>query len=167
MMQVLGMLGPQMFDDRGWNLPETVDTLHAQQRQLIEHLRPAQMFPLNTRELPLPDGFERVSTERGVFHFNPDLVSCADVCRLSAAKRENELLALGPFSKADVLERVNAGEEILVVTERTRDGTEVRAALGTHCTAPIQIVFFERSKLSGSVIAIEPLLDVLMTRSES
>lgn len=161
---VLGMLGPQLFDDRGLNVAEPIETLRAQQRQLIERLRPAQMFPLKSPELPLPYGCERVETDRGVFHFNPGLVSRTDVCRLSAAKRENELLALGPFSKADVLERVNAGEGILVVTERMPDGVEVRAAAGTETTAPIQVAFFERGKLLGSVIAIEALPDVLVRR---
>lgn len=153
-----------MFDDTGLNVPERSETLLAQQQQLIEGRRPAQMFPLNSPELPLPAGCERVTTERGVFHFNPRLTSEDEIRRLSASNRENEVLGLGPYNKADIFNRASTGQAVLVVTERTPDGTEVKAAVGTPNTAPVQIAVLECSKSPGSVIAIERLSGVLAHR---
>lgn len=125
------------------------------------------MFPLNSRELDVPQGCERVETRRGVFHFNPGITSKDEICRLSAARRENELLGLGPFNKADVLERIEAGESLVVVTERTSDGIEVRAAAGTPSLALVQIPFFERTKSNGNVIGVESIMDTISRRQSA
>lgn len=152
------------MNDLGLNFPESLSTLLAQQQQLISGKRPAQMFPKNTDELPLPAGFDRVETERGIFHFDPELVSKEVIKELSSAARENVLLGLGPYSKADILEYVNAGELLLVVTERTPEGIEVKAAAGTKSTVQSQIVALENTKLLGSVISIEAPGQVLLQR---
>lgn len=155
------------FDDSGRNIPEPIEALRAQQSQLTDGLRPAQMFPVGTPELALPDGYSRIETARGVFHYNPRMVSEEDVRRSSEAQRENEILGLGPFSKAEVFERAQNGETVHVVTERTPDGVEVRAAAGTKTMVPYQKHLFERSKTPGNIIAIEHLLSVLARRLNS
>ena len=91
-------------DDTGRNLPERDETLREQQRALIEGRQRAQMFPVGTSELPLPRGLARVTTRRGVFHYDPRSVSAEEIERASAGGRENEVLGLGPASKADVAE---------------------------------------------------------------
>jgi hypothetical protein len=149
------------MNDTGMNLPESLATLQKQQEQLIAGRRLAQMFPLFTRELELPSGFDRVITERGVFHFNPELVTKNEVFNLSNARRENLLLGFGPYNKQDVVER---GEPLLAVTERTPDGIEVKSVIGTLSTAREQFFYLEQNKTPGNIVAIEDTDTVLFER---
>lgn len=146
------------------NIRERTSTLRAQQQQLIEGRRPAQMFPVNTKELPVPKGFQRVATSRGVFHFNPRLTSRDEVLQVSAEKRENLLLGLGPYNKADIIAKHREGEALFAITERTPEGVEVKAAAGSTTTLLTQIAVFEHSKSPGNVIAIEEPTTVLAKR---
>lgn len=153
------------FNDTGMNLQEPLLTLRLQQAQLRQWLRPAQMFPRGTIELPMQDDFERVDTGRGVFHYNPSLVSEKNVFRLSLLGRENELLALGPYSKDDVFLLASMGEKPLAVVERL-NGVEVKTAIGTPSTAPIQIEAFMLGKLPGSTVSVETVDAVLTWRKQ-
>ena len=147
-------------------LPETHDTLLAQQRQLIHGHRRVQMFPHGTHELRLPHGMSRVESHSGVFHYDPRKVDSTHIHMLSAQGRENELLDLGPVSKDDVMERIRHGEMPLAVVERQPDGTEVRTAAGTHMTAPHQIAAMERTKSPGNSVRVEDPRHVLAKRHE-
>jgi hypothetical protein len=149
------------MNDTGMNVPESVQTLRAQQEQLLAGRRLAQMFPLGTKELSLPDGFERVETPRGVFHFHPTVISKREVRWWSSMRRENALLGLGPYNKEDI---VGLGEPILTVTERTPDGVEVKAAAGTQSTLPAQLTTFEKLKTPGNIVTVEDLPMVLAKR---
>lgn len=140
-------------NDTGQNVPESRATLKAQQNQLIAGERAAQMFPKGTREMPLPPGMERVETERGIFHFDPKKTTAKKITEASAAGRENELLGLGSFSKADIEQR--QGERNVTIVERTPDGTEVRAAVGTESTADQQRAEMERGKSPGNTVSFE------------
>lgn len=133
------------MDDTGLNIPERLETLLIQQRQLVEGRRVVQMFPSGCRELPLPDGLERHANAKGVFHFRPDSIEPSTIDRLTAASRENEMLLLGPFNKADILAIVTAGEPLVVLVEQTPDGTEVRAAAAVPRTLPDQIAYFRQT----------------------
>ena len=147
--------------DTGMNIPETPASLQAQQEQLLRGLRIAQMYPKGTEEPAPPEGIQRVETPRGAFHYNPSQVSPAAIKRISEAGRENEVLGLGPFNKDDIIRRIQAGEQPLAVVERARDGTEVKAAVGTDRTAPIQLQAFEAGKLPGSSVGVEAVGDVV------
>jgi hypothetical protein len=149
---------------RPHTVPETHATLVAQQKQLIAGHRKAQMFPHGTRELSLPHGMQRTETENGVFHHNPHQVSADHVRLLSAHGHEHELLGLGPVSKAEAMARVHRGEIPIAVVERQPDGTEVRAAGGTHITAPHQIAAMERTKSPGNHVRVEHLHHVIAHR---
>src|SRR5688572_23368433 len=151
------------MDDTGQNIAEIRETLLMQQRQLLQGKRVAQMFPKGTQELPVPVGFSRIETERGVFHYNPDLINGKIIWGLSEATRENEILALGPYSKADVLEKFRCGEELVSIVERL-NGVEVKAAVGTASTLPEQLRAFEATKLDGSTVQVEPITKVLIDR---
>jgi hypothetical protein len=152
------------MNDTGLNIPEMLVTLKHQQRELVARRRIAQMFPLGTKELPLPEGFESVTTERGVFHFDPKVVSAHEINQFSKNRRENLILGLGPYNKADVMERHLKGEPLIAVTERAPNGIEVKAALGTHSTVAEQVNEFEQSKAPGSYVAIEDIKAVLLER---
>lgn len=153
-----------VFTDTGLNLPEVVATLREQQKQLFGSKRLAQMFPKRTIELELLVGFDRVETERGIFHYNPVVIASEAIKALSAIERENILLGLGPYNKADIAKRVLKGETPLVVTERTPDGVEIKAAVGTKQTAPFQIQILEMSKSAGSLVSVETVDQVLLWR---
>lgn len=116
------------------------------------------MFPVGTNELPVPDGFERCVTDRGVFHFNAAAITAEEIGALSAAGRENLFLNLGPYSKEDVVLRsALSGGQIVCLTEYTQDGVEVRCAIGTNQTLPEQWAYFEQTKEPFSTLAVEPL----------
>jgi hypothetical protein len=144
------------FERLHGTLPESRGTLVAQQRQLVDGNRKAQMFPRGTEELPVPRGMKRVATEKGAFHYNPRQISEQRVRRLSARGRENELLNLGPVTKTEAVQRAIRGEFPLSVVERQGDGTEVRTALGTDRTADRQYRAMVRTKTPGNRIQIEP-----------
>lgn len=155
--------------DTGRCVQESLATLQAQQRQLVDGRRPAQMFPLGTKELPLPDGFARHENARGVFHFAPSRLSGSDIDTLSREGRENEILLLGPYSKPEITWRVvNAREHPVCVCERTPDGIELRSAAGTVETVPEQVCYFEATKDNPrNVVSVSELLPVILNRIAS
>jgi len=132
--------------DTGQNIQESTATLLMQQQRLLDGRRAVQMFPTNTVELPLPTGMQRTQNSRGVFHFNPQRITAAHIQKLSAMGRENELLELGPYSKPDIRRRLMLGEDLLVVTEYTPQGVEVRAAAGCSSTVAEQMAYFNATK---------------------
>jgi hypothetical protein len=147
-------------------LPESPRTLHAQQRQLLEGHRRVQMFPHGSKELSLPSGMRRVEAHSGVFHYNPDKVSEAEIHKHAKAGTEHHLLDLGPYSKQDIMHRVRGGEAPVAVVERHPDGTEVRAAVGTRVTAAEQAAHMERTKSPGHRIHVEDVRHTLAKRAD-
>lgn len=156
--------GVAAADDLPDPVPETSDTLNAQQQQLVAGHRRAQMFPNGTSELPLPRGMSRTVTKSGAFHYDPSRLSAVDIHKLSGQDRENELLDLGPVSKREVLRRLRGGEVPVAVVERNRDGHEVRAALGTHKTVGRQHTAMLRTKSPGHSLHIEHPNDTIARR---
>jgi hypothetical protein len=149
-------------------IPESEATLKAQQQQLISGPRVAQMFPKGTAELPLPKGMKRIETPSGdVFHYNPDKISPDTILKASASGNENRILGLGPLNKAEALKRIAAGEKATVVTERTPEGVEVRAAVGTEKTAAAQMAAMERGKTPGNTLQIESPKETAQGRAEA
>jgi len=137
-------------------MPETNATLHAQQAQMLAGHRKAQLFPGGKGELPRPHGIARTVTLNGdVFHFNPARVSVHEIHAASHAKQENSLLGLGPVSKHEAMRRVARGERPLAIVERSRNGTELRAAAGTHSTAAMQMAAMNQTKSPTSTLSVE------------
>lgn len=157
--------GVPAADDTGANLPESDATLVAQQQQLLEGRRPAQMFPVGTKELPVPPGIGRVVTSRGVFHYNPDKITAAEIVAASAAGRENEVLGLGPMSKADVMDASAAsGQRPVAITERDPFGVEVKAALAAPATVGLQSRDILADKAPENSVGVEPVESMLQDR---
>jgi len=140
-----------MFDT-GSTVQESTSTLLYQQQLLIAGRRAVQMFPTGTRSLKLPPGMRDIVNHRGTFHYNPAMITAAQVLKYSNQGRENEILQLGPYSKADVKLRMHNGETFTVISEYTPSGVEVRTAAGTDCTLPEQMKYFERTKQIGNFI---------------
>jgi hypothetical protein len=150
--------------DTGFNTAESNETLRAQQRQLVAGRRDAQMFPAGTPELSLPNGLSRHVNERGAFHYRADRLSPQKIDSLSRLGRENELLNLGRYSKEDIARRLLGGEHLLCVAEYSRDGVELRGALGTDLTIGEQKAYFDRTKEPDSEIVITDPGCVLIDR---
>lgn len=146
-------------------IPESRDTLRAQQKHLVSGHRRAQLFPRGTSELDLPRGMSKTQTHLGSVHYNPDKISGDHVRHLVANNKANELLDLGPVTKEEALHRVNhMGEHPVAVVERQPDGTEVRAASGSHVTAPYQLHHMERTKVPGNHVRLEHPANVIAHR---
>ena len=143
------------------NVAETTATLKAQQEQLLAGRRPAQMFPVNaegkvTNELPLPEGMERLETERGVFHFNPQQITADEIFSESARGAENRALNLGSTSKPEAEAAAAQNNEPLVtITERTADGTEVRSSVINQSAAEKTMAEMQPGLTPGNRLTIE------------
>ena len=154
-------------DDTGTNLPESPATLDAQARAVLEKRQRAMMFAKGTKEGALPQGLARVETPRGVFHFDPEQIDAREIEQASARGRENEVLGLGPASKAEVQARARQnGEAIAAVVERTPAGVEVKAAVATPSTAPAALREMNARKAPESRVQIEPIPEVLSGREK-
>ncbi|WP_404422896.1 hypothetical protein [Nibricoccus sp. IMCC34717] len=151
----LDAINEALANDTGKNVPEAMGTLQAQQKALVEGRVPAQMFPAGSIELVLPKGLKRVETPRGVFHFDPDQISAEKVTALSAAKRENEILGLGPYSKEDVAKQLAQGDALVNVAERDAQGREVRTAVAAGGTAAHVAADMQRRAAPGNTVAAE------------
>jgi hypothetical protein len=110
----MGLFDGSTSSDTGLCIPESRRTLELQQEQLKAGKRDVQMFPVGTRELPLPDRLSRFQNERGVFHFHADRISADEIARLSAQGRENVFLMLGPYSKPEIIGRFQNGERLFM-----------------------------------------------------
>lgn len=142
------------MEDTGKNAPESPETLHIQQRQLVFGLRNVQMFPVGTLELEVPFGFCRCENARGVFHYNPEKIDSFKIMALSGLGCENLFLNLGPYNKSEIERRCLAGEELKYITEYNDYGIEVRSAVGVASTLEEQYWYFENTREPENTIII-------------
>jgi hypothetical protein len=142
------------MEDTGKNAPEDMMTLLHQQEEMLTGERHVQMFPSGTVELPKLIGTARYVNARGVFHYWPHKIGEDLIEYLSSQGKENAFLRLGPYSKADIAERLKSGESLLFVTEYSPMGVEVRSAAGTNVTCAAQYAYFESTKSPGNTIVV-------------
>lgn len=146
----------KLRDDAGQTVPEAPATLAAQMEQLAGGQRRAVLFPKGGEPVPpVPEGYKKVVTRDGAFIYDPAQLKPKTIYDASKAGRLNEILDLGDFSKADLIPKLQAGEQPLAVTERTPAGVEVKAAAGTESTAASQLAALETSKTPGNVVKVE------------
>lgn len=150
-------------------LPERPETLQLQQTALIEGLRPCQMFPTGTAEFPLPGGMERIVTDRGVFHFNPDEIDVVSIVSASNAGEENLVLGLGPYSKAEIMKLAAEGEPVICVVEvaggtTAATMTEVLTAVTVDRFADEIIEVMSSHAADGHRVVVMTVEDVLKHR---
>lgn len=145
-------------------IPETKETLHIQQLQLIRGKRRAQLFPLGTPELGLPKRMERFVTRDGICHYDPDRLFEQEIMEVIDRRAWNLILNLGPTSKNDVYQ-LDPNPQFAIV-ERTPGGTEVRAAITCRETFSKQWKYFISTKEEGCLLRLEPIATVLLLRSQ-
>ena len=112
-----------------------------------------------------PAGMNKLTVGGDVVHYDKKQISVAELRKAARAKRLNEVLGLGPFSKDDALAGAARGETPVAVTERTPDGTEVKGAAGTDVTAPTQVASLESGKTPGNVVRVETPENVIQMRA--
>ena len=112
----------------------------------------------------VPKGALRRDPARGVFHFLRSAISPREIDRLGFVGRENEILNLGPYNKADVAGHMERGEKLVAIAEFDPEGIEVRAAAATASTLPEQVRYFEATKDEGNRIEILDMADLLKKR---
>lgn len=146
-------------------VPETLQTLKKQQQALIRGNRSAMLFPHRNTELALPKGMRRMKTKGGLLHFDPKKLRPSQIKKADASGKMNEILEMGPVSKEEALARAAKGEMPMAVVERSPDGTEVKAAMGTETTAPEQIAALEASSMPENQVAVEPVPETILRRA--
>ncbi len=150
--------------DIGRTIPEAPETLAIQQNQVLTGKRPAVLYPVGTPVPALPEGLRQIDISAGTIHFNPAQIKPRAIVKADQAGALNEVLGLGPVSKNDAIRRVEAGEKPIVVTERTPEGIEIKAAAGTDQTAAAQVAALEQTKQPGNTIQVETPEAVLADR---
>lgn len=147
-------------------IPESQNTLKAQQKQMIDGHRRAQLFPRGHQEIERPKGISRIKMPNGdVFHYAAGRVSPKQLLAASKHGRENDVLDLGPFTKHQAIEGAKRGERPVAIVERNPKGVEVRAAAGTHKTANLQIASMNKTKSPGHSMNIEHPAHTIAQRS--
>lgn len=153
-------------EDAGLTVPEKPVTFKEQIAQLVAGDRAAVLIPKGAKGRPTqPEGMKKVTTKEGTFYYDPERIKPKDIYLAIKEDRLNEILELGPVSKAEAMARQEQGEAPVAVTERTPDGTEVKAAAGTEETAPRQVNALEGSKTEGNTVQVEPVEQVLTDRA--
>lgn len=145
-------------------VPESAATLKRQQQALIAGKRAAMLYPHKAAELALPKGIRRIKTKDGLLHFSPKKLTPSQIKKASAEGRLNEILELGPVTKEEALARTMLGERPVSVAERSPDGVELKAAMGTEATAPAQMAALQQTALPGSTVAVEEIPETLSRR---
>jgi hypothetical protein len=148
--------------------PEPSASLAEQHAALTDPANPreAMLYPKGSQVIDIADksAFGQVKLPDGrVVQYDkngPSNLTAAKVRQYAKDDRLNEALQLGPVSKDEALSRVAAGETPAVVTERTPDKTEVKAAAGTEATVPAQVADLEANKTPGNVVDVERPEDV-------
>lgn len=153
--------------------PEGDETLQAQRAALADPNNPREaiVYPKGTQPLDMPmkkgrfgqaqlqDGRTIQYDRYGVSKLNKEKIAFAD-----QNNRLNEILQLGPVDKGEAIDRANAGEPPVAVTERTPEGTEVKSAAGTEQTAPAQVQALEATKTPGNIVKPEQPQQVVADR---
>ncbi len=149
---------------------ESQATLKAQQQQLVDPANPrgAMMFPKGQQPLKLPKGMKAVTDKNGAkWHYDPKKTTAQKIKAAVEAGTENEILNLGPQSKAEVLAAAARGTPAVVVAERTPGGVEVRAATSTAEAAPATTAEMQLSATPGNTVAPEHPATTIQKRTEA
>jgi hypothetical protein len=141
-------------------IPESQETLAIQREELKAGKRHVMVYKGGLGPQP-PYGMEAVHIGRDDYHFNPKVHSASNIQDAVANDTIGKHLRLGNTTKREALA---SGEPMVAVVERTPQGHEVRAAVGTHRTALSQLAHFYRTKEDGNTVGIEHAREVIRKR---
>lgn len=164
--------GPEAAGDTLPTVPEAPATIENQNTALLDpkNKRKAVFIPNSSYEageVNEPEGktIGRVVLPEGILFFNKAKgYTAQDVRTLYKSGRLGSVLGLGDFTKADVAASAARGNPTVAVTERTPEGTEVKAAAGTTETAPDQLAALEANKTPENTVQVEAPEQVVADR---
>lgn len=152
-------------------VPEAQETLELQRQALAEGKRSAVFYPEGTTALPPPEGdnIKRFKVEKiGIFDYDASKVAAKDLRKAAEDGRLNEVLDLGPVNKEEVAQSAAQGAAPVAVVERTPDGTEVKAAVGTEETAPDQVTALQATMAAPeNTVTVEDPRQVVAQRQSA
>jgi len=156
----------------GTTVPESRSAFQAQVEQLVNGQRAAVVFPKGTKAAdmpPQPAGMLRASGGmKGVaaVYFDPKSgLTHADVRKAVQEGRINEIIGIGPYNKADIAEKIQAGEPAVGVVGRDQAGNEVKSAIGTPSTVPEQAAEIGRDP--NLTVSVEHPAETLKAREDA
>jgi hypothetical protein len=148
-------------------IPETAQQLKAQVDDLRAGVRDVVYFPLaidpqSGEALPtqpkrpsMPRGMKRLEIDGNVFYFNPKKVDEATIREKFAAGRLNDILPMGPTSKAKAEQDIEAGAEPLVVSTKKPDGTRVTEQATSSATVDADVQAQREQAAEGDLVEVE------------
>ena len=151
-------------------VPEAPETLAAQRKAVRTGKRKAMLYtPQDKKPIIKGKNIKRISFDDGsVIDFNPSLITEEQIRDSARRGRLNDILDLGPYTKGDVLESMSQGNVPVGVVERTPEGTEVKAAVGTEETAPEQVQALEATKTAPeNTVQVEDASALVQGRQDS
>lgn len=165
--------GPEAAGDTVETVPEAPATIQTQNEALLDpkNKRKAVFIPFSSYEageVNEPEGKtigRVVLPDAGILFFNKAKgYTAADIRALYKAGKLGQVLGLGEITKADAAKSAAQGNAPVAVTERTPQGTEVKAAAGTTETAPDQQAALEAEKTPGNTVQVESPAKVMADR---
>lgn len=165
--------GPEAAGDTVETVPEAPATIATQNQALLDpkNKRKAVFIPFSSYEAGEVDEPEGktigrvVLPDAGILFFNKAKgYTAADIRALYKAGKLGQVLGLGDITKADAAKSAAQGNPPVAVTERTPEGTEVKAAAGTTETAPDQVAALEATQTPGNTVQVESPAKVMADR---
>lgn len=141
-------------------VPESPETLAIQRDELQSGKRHVMAYKGGVGPPP-PQGMSSTRVGRDTYHFNPEVHSPEGIKAAVANDTIGQHLRLGQITKNEAM---SSGEPMVAIVERTPEGHEVRAAVGTHRTAPSQMEHFHRTKTKGNTVGMEDAKTVIAKR---
>jgi len=148
---------------------ESPETIQAQQQATQEQKRPAVVYPKGTdKPSKPPEGLKRTNIRGDIYDYDPEQTSPKDLRAKIKDGSVGEFLGYGDTTQEEAVQRAASGETPVAVTERTPDGTEVKAAAGTDRTAPDQTQALEANKAAPeNTVQVESPAQVIADRQEA
>lgn len=136
------------------SVTEPRSTLDLQKQSVLNNTREMMVYPRGDGFTPLSkdekaNGLRSIKYKDDIYVYNkdgPSKLTYNDTLKKIAKGDVNDLLGYGPVTKEEAVARTAQGETPLVVTERTPDGIEVKAAAGTDQTVERQVPALEKTK---------------------
>lgn len=142
-------------------ISESLETLRLQVEYLKEGFNPVVFFPPDTKVIPkLPQGFKELRNEKGLFYFNPQLLTKGII---EEASEKGTLWLLLGFVQ-DKKEAIK--EKPVAIVARDSKRTEIKTAVvgsNDEKLASLQAYIFYQW-FPGCTVSAEPVFNVIAER---
>lgn len=128
---------PVTGDPAAGTQPEPLETLIAQMKDLVDGIRQAVLVPKGAglTKIPAPEGMKRVAIkDQGTVFYDPKQLKAKDVMAAASAGRLNDILNMGPTTKAEALTDIANGAEEMAAVVRGPDGVPKVEAVTSSAT---------------------------------